>query len=947
MKGPAFVKVLKDLGFEKVKTHMAVLDDADQMIIEVRLGAAGYQKAATQAGGASQTMPLRKKKKSGAAADEDAPAAATATEDEASASPIRKKRIAKKSPLRRKEASEPAEAPAEAPEIEAGEPGPAEPSPEEQGAEVETGAAAEVSGVAAAEPPIVSEPEQRELEDTTAEEAVEPETTGAVETEPETEGTTETVGATEVEELGDESEPSEEAEVEPEPAESRAEAEPSAEATATEEEEETPEESIRRLPKPEAKAKVLGRIDLSEQTISDAKARSAGGPRNPANVDRSLRRAALDQIRSRTGSSLPGRRTGPGGGGRGGPRGGPGRGLGRGTAARKRGGRRAQIDPLAPPPGVDPDKLVQVEVPVTVKRLSEALGHKVQQLMLVLLRLGVHATINSFLDKEQVELVALELSRNVEVSEAREAEDEFEQQIEEQIRAQAEEAQTPRPPIVTFMGHVDHGKTTLVDALRGSDIIKGEAGGITQHVGAYRVQRDGHTVVILDTPGHAAFTAMRARGANLTDIVVLIVAADDGVMPQTEEALNHAKAAEVPIVVAINKCDKPDANPMRVRQQLSALGLQPEEWGGNVQFVELSALTGEGIDELVEKISLEAMVLELSASFDTLASGTVIEAKQTPAQGNVVSLMVTDGTLHRGDLVLCGHGTGRIRVILDDRGEQIDEARPGTPVEVLGLPELPAPGDRFHALKDQKMAKEVASGRAQKIRKLEIASKSQARKEDIRRQLESKKIEEVRLIVKADFMGSLEPIRQSLEELSTDEVRVRILHSALGGISESDVVLADASDALIVGFNSHPDEKARQLADQSGVTIRFYNVIYELIDDCRLLLEGLLAPEQHEEVRGHAEVRRVFKSSKVGTIAGCFVLDGIINRNHLARVKRDGEVIHTSRIASLKREKDDVRDVREGFECGIRVEGLNDFREGDIIEVFEIVEVKRTLGDPA
>ncbi|MFQ5507444.1 MAG: translation initiation factor IF-2, partial [Planctomycetota bacterium] len=482
--------------------------------------------------------------------------------------------------------------------------------------------------------------------------------------------------------------------------------------------------------------------------------------------------------------------------------------------------------------------------------------------------------------------------------------------------------------------------------LRKSEIQRGEAGGITQHLGAYRVTHGEHSVVILDTPGHAAFTAMRARGANLTDVVVLVVAADDGVMPQTEEALDHAKAAEVPVVVAINKCDKPDANPMRARQQLSALGLQPEEWGGNTQFVDVSALSGEGLDELIEKIGLEALVLELKANPDGHASGTVIEAKQTPAQGNVVSLLVMDGTLNRGDLVLCGHGTGRIRVLLDDHGRQLDQAPPGTPVEVLGLPELPSPGDRFHALEDMKMAKEVAQARAQKIRSMDIAEKSKARMMDLQSQLAAKKVAEIRLILKADVMGSLEPIRESLEKLSTDEVRLRILHAGIGGITETDVSLADASDALIVGFNSTLDEKARAKADQDGVQVRFYNVIYELIDDARNVLEGLLSPELKEEIRGHAEVRRVFKSSKFGNIAGCFVLDGIINRNHKCRVKRGGSLIHTSRISSLRREKDDVRDVRENFECGIRVEGFNDYQADDILEAFEVVEIKRTLGDP-
>jgi translation initiation factor IF-2 len=705
-------------------------------------------------------------------------------------------------------------------------------------------------------------------------------------------------------------------------------------------------DTIRRIPPPEQRAKILGRIELPKETIRDATRRSApGGARNPSSVDSNLRRRAMDKFRTGGPAGGGGQRRGPGhpSGGRGFP----------GAFGRRSGGggRRTgklRKDPLAPPPGVDTDKLVQVEAPVTVKRLSEALGHKVQDLLIVLLRMGVTANINSFLDTEQVELVSLELNRNVEVVEERQAEDELMTALTEVSDTVSEEHRDTRPPIVTFMGHVDHGKTTLLDALRDSSVTRGEAGGITQHVGAYKIEMNDHRLVVLDTPGHAAFTAMRARGAHLTDIVVLIVAADDGVKPQTEEALNHAKAADVPVIVAINKIDKAGANPMQVKQQLSILGLQPEDWGGQTQYVEISALSGQGLEELVESISLEAEVLELEANPEKPAVGTVIEAKQTPAQGNVISVVVMEGTLRRGDLVLCGAGTGKVRVMHDDRGNPIDEALPGTPVEVLGLPELPSPGDKFHAVKDQKMAREaksVADQRASQQRQKDLANKQKTRLEDIKEQLAAKKVEEVRLIIKADVMGSLEPIKTSLEELTTDEVRVRILHSQLGGITENDVALADASNALIVGFNSVPDENARKMADAAGVQVRFYNVIYELINDCRALMEGLLSPEQKEEVRGHAEIRRVFKSSKFGNIAGCFILDGKVARNNRARLVRDGKVVYSGKISGLRREKDDAREVREGFECGILLENYDDIKQGDIIEAYEIIEIKRYLGD--
>ena len=980
MKGPEFVKVLKNIGFDKVKTHMAVIDDADQMVLEVRLGAAGYQKAESQAATSSSPIkkksPIRKKKAIRKKGESDE-STSTAIADEP-ASPIRRK-----SPIRKKES---AEAVAETPPSEVADApsAPAEETAAETTSDTDSSAAAEPAAATAAEDTsesveAPSEAAVSDVADSTAADSGAADSaaadsaaadSAAADSATADSATADSVAAERQADTAGEQVATPAAEVAEEPAESVVQREPQRtepapeipEAPAAAQPELTRElpaasseapapgdapseeaaaegeddKSIRRLPPPEPRAKILGRIELPRETITDATRRSApSGPRNPGSVDRNLRKAAMQSYRNRGAQQSPFARRGPGGPGRGpgGRRGGGG------------GGSRRGRDPLAPPPGIDPDKLVQVVTPVSVKKLSEALGHGVNQMLLVLMRLGVAANINSYLDKEQIELLALELKRNVEVVEETGAEEELISQLKDAREALVEEDLETRPPIVTFMGHVDHGKTTLIDALRGSDITKGEAGGITQHVGAYRVKRGDNEIVIMDTPGHAAFTAMRARGAQLTDLVVLVVAADDGVMPQTEEALNHAKAAEVPLVIAVNKCDRPDANPMRARQQLSALGVQPEEWGGNVQFVDVSAINGDGLDTLVETLCLEAEILELKASSDHEASGKVIEAKQTPAQGNVISVMVLDGTIRKGNLVLCGSGTGRVRVLINDRGEQVEEAGPGTPVEILGLPELPSPGDDFFVVKNQKVAKEVATQRAAKQRTKALAEKSKSRMLDLKSQLAAAKREEVKIILKADVMGSLEPIRTSLEELSNDEVGIRILHAALGGITETDVSLAEASAALIVGFNSVPDDKARAKADEAGVQIKFYNIIYELLDDAKKLLEGLLSPEEKEEIRGHAEIRVVFRSSKFGNIAGCYVTDGVIGRNHKARLVRDGVVVYSGRIGSLRRGNDDAREARENFECGILLHNFDDIKEGDIIEAYEIIELKRSLGD--
>ncbi|MBI5850208.1 MAG: translation initiation factor IF-2 [Planctomycetes bacterium] len=557
-------------------------------------------------------------------------------------------------------------------------------------------------------------------------------------------------------------------------------------------------------------------------------------------------------------------------------------------------------------------------------------------------KLGVIGkNINSFLTNDEVELIGLEVNRNIKIVERQEAEAEL---LSDLQAAHADVDTEPRAPVVTFMGHVDHGKTSLLDALRKSDVAEGEAGGITQHIGAYKVTwHDGSEFVVLDTPGHEAFTSMRARGAKLTDIVVLVVAADDGVMPQTEEAIAHATDAGTKIVVAINKCDKPEARPMQVKQQLAVKGLQPEEWGGEVAMVEVSATTRLGLDALVERIMLEAEIMQLSAKSDAPGEAVVVESRQSPEQGVVVNVLVTNGTLRVKDTVLCGGSLARVRGLVDDHGRQIKDAGPSTPIALMGLDALPMPGDRLYVITDVKKAKEVAEDRQRTARTLSLAERSKMTAETLRAQLEQRTVEEIKIILKADVMGSLEPIRQSLAKLNTEEVKVNVIHSALGGITETDVSLAQASGAMVIGFNSVADQSARQAAERAGVTIRFYDVIYNLIDDAKLAMEGKLKPEEVEEVLGHAEIRAIFRSSKFGNIAGCFVVDGLVRRAASVRLSRDGRVVYTGALASLRREKDDVREVKGGFECGMVLKDFNDIKEGDQLEFFTVKLVKRTL----
>lgn len=503
------------------------------------------------------------------------------------------------------------------------------------------------------------------------------------------------------------------------------------------------------------------------------------------------------------------------------------------------------------------------------------------------------------------------------------------------------ESLQPVPPVVTIMGHVDHGKTTLLDAIRKAQVAEGEAGGITQHIGAYQVKWGDSAITFLDTPGHEAFTAMRSRGASVTDIAILVVAADDGVMPQTVEAISHAKAADVPIIVAMNKVDKPDANPDRVKQQLVEHGLVPEDWGGETVVVPVSALKGEGIDDLLEMILLVAELRELKANPDRPARGTVIEAELDRGRGPVATVLVQKGTLRTGDIIVVGQAAGRVRAMLDDQGRPVDDAKPATPVEVLGLDEVPAAGDELIAVEDERAARELAARLKEQAREEDIRRTPKASLEDLFRQVQEGERKELPIILKGDVQGSVEALRESLLKLSNEEVSVNVIHAAVGGITESDVNLASTADAIIIGFNVRPDTSARRAAEREQVDMRMYRVIYEAIDEVEKAMVGLLDPEYEEVVLGRAEVRALFKVPNVGTIAGAYVTDGKIIRGAQVRVIRDGVVVHEGEMSSLKRFKDDVREVAQGYECGIGVEKFNDLKEGDVLEAFRMEEVAR------
>ena len=574
---------------------------------------------------------------------------------------------------------------------------------------------------------------------------------------------------------------------------------------------------------------------------------------------------------------------------------------------------------------------------ITVGELANKMAVKGSQVIKAMMKLGAMATINQVIDQETAQLVAEEMGHKVILRR--------ENELEEAVMSDRDTgaAAEPRAPVVTIMGHVDHGKTSLLDYIRSTKVASGEAGGITQHIGAYHVETDNGMITFLDTPGHAAFTSMRARGAQATDIVVLVVAADDGVMPQTIEAIQHAKAAGVPVVVAVNKIDKPEADPDRVKNELSQYGILPEEWGGESQFVHVSAKAGTGIDELLDAILLQAEVLELKAVRKGMASGAVIESFLDKGRGPVATVLVREGTLHKGDIVLCGFEYGRVRAMRNELGQEVLEAGPSIPVEILGLSGVPAAGDEVTVVRDEKKAREVALYRQGKFREVKLARQQKSKLENMFANMTEGEVHEVNIVLKADVQGSVEAISDSLLKLSTDEVKVKIIGSGVGGITETDATLAAASNAILVGFNVRADASARRVIEAESLDLRYYSVIYNLIDEVKAAMSGMLSPELKQQIIGLAEVRDVFKSPKFGAIAGCMVTEGTIKRHNPIRVLRDNVVIYEGELESLRRFKDDVNEVRNGMECGIGVKNYNDVRVGDMIEVFEIIEIQRSI----
>lgn len=581
-------------------------------------------------------------------------------------------------------------------------------------------------------------------------------------------------------------------------------------------------------------------------------------------------------------------------------------------------------------------KKIKVPEKVTVVDLAKAMSIKAAALIRKLLALGIVVNINQAIDYETASLLADDLGYELE-----EARFELEKSLEE-VEDNLEELRA-RPPVVTIMGHVDHGKTSLLDYIRKSNIIAGESGGITQHIGAYYVERKGGDIVFLDTPGHEAFTAMRARGAKVTDIIVLVVAAEDGVMPQTKEAINHARAANIPIVVAINKIDKPEANVERVRRELAELGLAPEEWGGQTIFGSISAKTGQGVDELLELILLQAEVLELKANPEKAARGTVIEAKLDKTRGPVATVLIRSGTLKQGNFFVCGEHFGKVRAMLNNRGKRMIVATPSMPVEVYGISGVPMAGDKFIVVPDEKTAKEVIEYRLTQSKKWEGEKRGIVSLDDLFQKIKEGEVKELNLVLKADVQGSIEAISDSLTKLATEEVKLKIIHSSTGGISETDVMLASASGAIIIGFNVRANPRVTELADKEKVDIRYYDVIYNLIQDIKLAMAGLLDPVYKENVIGRATVKEVFHIPKVGAVAGCSVTDGHVERNARAHLLRDEVVVSDGKIASLRRFKDDVKEVQTGYECGISLENFQDIKPGDVFEVYQVEEVRREL----
>jgi translation initiation factor IF-2 len=617
-----------------------------------------------------------------------------------------------------------------------------------------------------------------------------------------------------------------------------------------------------------------------------------------------------------------------------------------GTGQRQRpSDRPADRGPRQPREVVAPTGPATVESGVTLRDFSQALGVAMPQIIKLLMNLGTMKTATQSLTDDEVMVIAAELEREVTIKHA------DDDDSEPEVFEDAEDTLRARPPVVTIMGHVDHGKTTLLDAIRQTSVVATEAGGITQHIGAYQADHAGRLITFLDTPGHEAFTAMRARGAKVTDIAVLVVAADDGVMPQTKESISHARAAEVPIVGAVNKIDLPDANPDRVLSELATEGLQPEEWGGDVQIARVSAKKGEGLDDLLERILLVADAeLDLRANPSAEASGPIIESRLDVGRGPVATMLIHRGTLKVGDAIVAGDAWGRVRALYDYRGERIQESRPGEPVEILGFDRPPPAGELGRVVENERRARDLAQQRGERLRREAMAKQRTGgvSLEKLFEQMGTGAVADLNIVVKGDVQGSVEAIVSELGKIQHPEVRVNVIHTGVGGITENDVNLAAASSAMIVGFNVRPSAEVRSVAERSGVEIRLYRVIYQLTDEIEQALVGMLSPVETEAILGEVEVRALFRASRVGTIAGCMVTSGVVRRGANVRLFREGTRIHETTVAQLRRFKDDVREVTEGFECGILLEGFNDLREGDVFEVFETREVERTsLDEPA
>jgi translation initiation factor IF-2 len=584
-------------------------------------------------------------------------------------------------------------------------------------------------------------------------------------------------------------------------------------------------------------------------------------------------------------------------------------------------------------------RVVRISEVITVGDLSREMGVKAGEVIKKLMSMGMMATINQVLDADTATLIASEFDHQVE-NVAFDVDSALE--LEHQA-GDLDTALVPRPPVATIMGHVDHGKTSLLDAIRSTHVTQQEHGGITQHIGAYHVQVDGRSVTFLDTPGHEAFTAMRARGAKVTDIVVLVVAADDGVMPQTVEAINHARAAEVPIIVAVNKIDRPDANIEKVKRGLSEYGLVAEDWGGDTVFAPVSAKTHEGVPHLLEMLLLQADILELKANPEKLARGTIVEAKLDRGRGPVATVLVQEGTLRVGDAFVCGVYHGKVRAMIGDRGHKVDSAPPSFPVEILGLQGVPQAGDSFIAVADESKARQVADYRQSKQRESELVKSSKVSLEELYDQIKTGDVKELRVVVKADVQGSVEALTEALTRMSTEEVKLKVIHGSVGGITESDILLATASNAIVIGFNVRPESKGAALAAREGVDVRLYTVIYEVVADVRAAMEGLLEPTFREQTQARVDVRQTFSIAGVGTIAGCYVTEGKIARGNQVRLLRDQVVVYEGKLASLKRFKDDVREVGAGYECGLSLEGFQDIKQGDVIEAYERIPVVRRM----